>query len=109
MENGNFGGGEWFAHDLVHHRVVTCLISAYYSDISANLPAKLAPFAREGLRRDSPRFETRRKVEQFSDREMASVLRTEPTSALKDDSENVIRKHFVDGRRALTNFLASSG
>jgi hypothetical protein len=46
-----FGGGEWFALDLVHHTVLGLFESANNSQQSPNFPAKWASFAPEGHRR----------------------------------------------------------
>jgi len=47
-----FGGGEWFALDLVHQTVLRLVESANNSRQSSNIPTKWTPFAPEGHRRE---------------------------------------------------------
>ena len=49
--SARFDGGEWFAHDLVHHAVFGLVKSPNSSQQSSNIPAKWAPFDPKGHRR----------------------------------------------------------
>ena len=49
--SARFGGGEWFAFDLVHHAVLRLSRFTNYSQQSPNIPAKWVRLAPEGHRR----------------------------------------------------------